>query len=81
MPTKGTSRSFSEPVQKTRKMYVILEVDYLVLSVSQPTTCHKFGAMGYSRYGGRVTGTVGLSCSRHMFTLPLGSVDLDGPEA
>ncbi|EJF55967.1 hypothetical protein DICSQDRAFT_150671 [Dichomitus squalens LYAD-421 SS1] len=47
----------------------------------EPTTCHKFGAMGYSRYGGRVTGTVGLSCARHMFTLPLGSVDLNGPEA
>ena len=48
---------------------------------SQPTTCHKIGAMGYSRFGGRISGTVGLSCARHMFLLPCGSVDLPRGEA
>ncbi|PIL28222.1 hypothetical protein GSI_09634 [Ganoderma sinense ZZ0214-1] len=47
----------------------------------EPTTCHKFGAMGYSRFGGRISGTVGLSCARHMFLLPCGSVDLPRGEA
>ncbi|KAM5532217.1 hypothetical protein V8D89_014117 [Ganoderma adspersum] len=27
----------------------------------EPTTSHKFGVMGYSRFGGRISGTVGLS--------------------
>ncbi|RPD55070.1 hypothetical protein L227DRAFT_475895, partial [Lentinus tigrinus ALCF2SS1-6] len=45
------------------------------------TTCNKFGAMGYSRFGGRVSGMVGLSCARHMFVLPNGTVDLTGGEA
>ncbi|KAI0730475.1 hypothetical protein C8Q76DRAFT_613044 [Earliella scabrosa] len=40
------------------------------------TTCNKFGAMGYSRFKGRVSGTVGLSCARHMVMLPCGCVDL-----
>ncbi|PIL33158.1 hypothetical protein GSI_04608 [Ganoderma sinense ZZ0214-1] len=47
----------------------------------EPTTCHKFGAMGYSQFGGRVSGTAGLSCARHMFLLPCGSVDLPRGEA
>ncbi|TFK79239.1 hypothetical protein K466DRAFT_505889, partial [Polyporus arcularius HHB13444] len=47
----------------------------------EDTTCQRFGAMGYSRFGGRVSGTVGLSCARHMFMLPCGSVDLDRGEA
>ncbi|PIL28435.1 hypothetical protein GSI_08469 [Ganoderma sinense ZZ0214-1] len=47
----------------------------------EPTTCHKFGAMGYTRFGGRISGTVGLSCARHMFLLPCGSVDLPRGEA
>ena len=46
----------------------------------QPTTCRKFGAMGYSRYKGRVSGVVGLSCARHMFVLPCGTVDIIGGE-
>ena len=36
--------------------------------------------MGYSRYKGRVSGVVGLSCARHMFTLPCGTVDITGGE-
>ncbi|EMD36363.1 hypothetical protein CERSUDRAFT_52053 [Gelatoporia subvermispora B] len=32
------------------------------------------------RYGGRVSGTVGLSCARHMFVLPGGGVDLQKGE-
>ncbi|TBU25756.1 hypothetical protein BD311DRAFT_780148 [Dichomitus squalens] len=47
----------------------------------EETTCHRFGAMGYSRFGGRVSGTVGLACARHMFLLPCGSVDLPAGEA
>ena len=35
-------------------------------STSQVTTCSKFGAMGYTRFHGRVSGTVGLCCARHM---------------
>ncbi|RDX45950.1 hypothetical protein OH76DRAFT_1356862, partial [Lentinus brumalis] len=47
----------------------------------ESTTCHKFGAMGYGTYTGRVSGTVGLSCARHMFVLPTGTVDLTAGEA
>lgn len=36
--------------------------------------------MGYGGYGGRVSGTVGLSCARHMFVLPGGGVDLQKGE-
>ncbi|KAI0741135.1 hypothetical protein C8Q76DRAFT_608959 [Earliella scabrosa] len=50
-------------------------------ATQDPTTCHKFGAMGYSRYGGRVTGIVGLTCARHMFALRLGAVDMDTGES
>ncbi|OCH89243.1 hypothetical protein OBBRIDRAFT_804820 [Obba rivulosa] len=46
----------------------------------EPSTCHKFGAMEYGGYGGRVSGTVGLSCARHMFVLPGGGVDLQKGE-
>ncbi|KAI0708129.1 hypothetical protein C8T65DRAFT_708633 [Cerioporus squamosus] len=47
----------------------------------EATSCHKFGAMGYGRYGGRVSGMVGLSCARHMFALPNSVVDLNVGEA
>ncbi|RDX46393.1 hypothetical protein OH76DRAFT_1356133 [Lentinus brumalis] len=47
----------------------------------ESTTCHKFGAMGYGRYGGRVSGVVGLSCARHMLALPNAVVDLNAGEA
>ncbi|KAI1785592.1 hypothetical protein LXA43DRAFT_899410 [Ganoderma leucocontextum] len=47
----------------------------------EPTTCRKFGAMGYSRYKGRVSGVVGLSCARHMFAIPCGTVDITGGES
>ncbi|KAI0340954.1 hypothetical protein BDW22DRAFT_1485896 [Trametopsis cervina] len=40
------------------------------------STCNKFGAMGFSGHWGSVSGMVGLSCARHMFVLPGGSVDL-----
>ena len=49
--------------------------------VKEDSSGSRFGAMGYSGHWGKVSGTIGLSCARHMFTLPLGSVDLDGPEA
>lgn len=32
--------------------------------------------MGYGKYRGLVSGTIGLSCARHMFFLPNGSVNL-----
>ncbi|PSS00733.1 hypothetical protein PHLCEN_2v4114 [Hermanssonia centrifuga] len=44
------------------------------------STCHKFGAMGYAGHWGNVSGTVGLSCARHMFVLPGGGVDLQKGE-
>ncbi|OCH93794.1 hypothetical protein OBBRIDRAFT_801700 [Obba rivulosa] len=44
------------------------------------STCHKFGAMGYGGYRGRVSGTVGLGCAQHMFVLPGGGVDLQKGE-
>ncbi|KAI0743712.1 hypothetical protein C8Q80DRAFT_1122124 [Daedaleopsis nitida] len=47
----------------------------------EKSTCNKFGAMGYSQYGGRVTGTVSLSCARHMFAMRMGAVDMDQGEA
>ncbi|RDX43436.1 hypothetical protein OH76DRAFT_1458396 [Lentinus brumalis] len=47
----------------------------------EATSCHKFGVMGYGRYGGRVSGMVGLSCARHMFALPNSVVDLNVGEA
>ncbi|KAI0338086.1 hypothetical protein BDW22DRAFT_1338518 [Trametopsis cervina] len=40
------------------------------------SSCNKFGAMGYSGHWGSVSGLVGLSCARHMFVLPGGTVDL-----
>ncbi|ETW79409.1 hypothetical protein HETIRDRAFT_322626 [Heterobasidion irregulare TC 32-1] len=46
----------------------------------EPSTCHQFGAMGYGGYWGKVSGTVGLSCARHMFVLPGGGVDLQKGE-
>ncbi|KAI1785585.1 hypothetical protein LXA43DRAFT_899423 [Ganoderma leucocontextum] len=45
------------------------------------TTCRKFGAMGYSRYKGRVSGVVSLSCAWHMFVIPCGTVDITGGES
>ncbi|KAI9062143.1 hypothetical protein FKP32DRAFT_1574418 [Trametes sanguinea] len=42
----------------------------------EESSCNRFGAMGYGRYSGRVSGMVGLTCSRHMFVLPGSLVDL-----
>ncbi|KAI0056526.1 hypothetical protein BV25DRAFT_1977834 [Artomyces pyxidatus] len=44
------------------------------------TTCHKFGAMGYGGYWGKISGTLGLFCARHMFAIPGGGVDLQKGE-
>ena len=44
------------------------------------STCNRFGAMGYGSHLGKVSGTMGLSCSRHMFALGGGGVDLEGGE-
>lgn len=49
-------------------------------SQSQPSTCHKFGALGYYGHWGSVSGTIGVSCARHMFMLPGGCVDLQKGE-
>ncbi|KIP01467.1 hypothetical protein PHLGIDRAFT_123325 [Phlebiopsis gigantea 11061_1 CR5-6] len=46
----------------------------------EPSTCHKFVAMGLGPYWGRVSGTVGLFCAHHMFVLPGGHVDLQKGE-
>ncbi|KAI0050137.1 hypothetical protein FA95DRAFT_686892 [Auriscalpium vulgare] len=46
----------------------------------EETTCHKFAALGYGGYWGNVSGTVGVSCARHMFVLPGGGVDLQKGE-
>ena len=36
--------------------------------------------MGYSRYGGRVTGLLGMTCARHMFAMRNAMVDMDRAE-
>ncbi|OCH83779.1 hypothetical protein OBBRIDRAFT_815708 [Obba rivulosa] len=46
----------------------------------EPSTCNKFEAMGYGTYRGKVSGTVGVICARHMFVLPGGGVDLQKGE-
>ncbi|THG98302.1 hypothetical protein EW026_g3863 [Hermanssonia centrifuga] len=46
----------------------------------ESSTCHKFGAMDYGGHWGSVSGTLGLSCARHMFVLPGGGVDLQKGE-
>ncbi|EKM57428.1 uncharacterized protein PHACADRAFT_192577 [Phanerochaete carnosa HHB-10118-sp] len=46
----------------------------------EPSTCHKFKAMGYGPYWGKVSGMVGLFCARHMMVLPGGHVDLQKGE-
>ena len=51
-------------------------VAHLIDGVLKHSTCHKFGAMGYAGYGGAVSGTIGVSCARHMFILPSSGVDL-----
>ncbi|GJE92976.1 hypothetical protein PsYK624_091350 [Phanerochaete sordida] len=46
----------------------------------EPSTCHKFGAMGYGHHWGKVSGTVGVFCARHMMAVPGGQVDLQKGE-
>ncbi|KAJ2961021.1 hypothetical protein NUW54_g14406 [Trametes sanguinea] len=41
----------------------------------EATTCNQFGAMGYGKYKGQVSGIIGITC-RHMFMLPGSIVDL-----
>ena len=49
-------------------------------NLSQHSTCHKFGAMGYSGHWGAVSGMVLMTCSRHNFVLPSSAVDLQKGE-
>ncbi|KAH9929863.1 uncharacterized protein BXZ73DRAFT_47795 [Epithele typhae] len=49
--------------------------------VNEATTCHEFGAMGYSRYAGRVTGLVGGTCARHQYWMRNSFVDLTKGES
>ncbi|GJE98479.1 hypothetical protein PsYK624_147110 [Phanerochaete sordida] len=46
----------------------------------EPSTCHKFEAMGHGPYWGKVSGTVGMFCARHMMVMPGGHVDLQKGE-
>lgn len=46
----------------------------------QKSTCHEFGAMGYGTYAGEVSGTVQVSCGRHMAALGGWVVDLQKGE-
>ncbi|KAI0654518.1 hypothetical protein C8Q70DRAFT_1047971 [Cubamyces menziesii] len=45
----------------------------------ESTTCHQFGAMGYGKYKGPVSGVVAITC-RHSFMLPGSIVDLTRAE-
>ncbi|KAI0054763.1 hypothetical protein BV25DRAFT_1816572 [Artomyces pyxidatus] len=45
----------------------------------EPTTCHKFAAMGLGGYWNNISGTLGVSC-RHLVVLPGGGVDLQKGE-
>ncbi|KAJ8474039.1 hypothetical protein ONZ51_g7481 [Trametes cubensis] len=62
--------------------YFVNEVDFAQYQErmkppqKEVSTCNKFGAMGYGRYSGRVSGMVGMTCSRHMFVIPSSLVDL-----
>ncbi|KAI0356813.1 hypothetical protein OH77DRAFT_1533775 [Trametes cingulata] len=42
---------------------------------NESTTCNQFGAMGYGKYKGKVSGIIAITC-RHMFMLPGSIVDL-----
>ncbi|KAI0372513.1 hypothetical protein BV20DRAFT_1034578 [Pilatotrama ljubarskyi] len=42
---------------------------------SESTTCNQFGAMGYGKYKGKVSGIIAITC-HHMFMLPGSIVDL-----
>ncbi|KAI0669304.1 hypothetical protein C8Q78DRAFT_1070866 [Trametes maxima] len=42
---------------------------------NEETTCNQFGAMGYGKYKGKVSGVIAITC-RPMFMLPGGIVDL-----
>lgn len=55
-------------------------VRYVLTFARQPSTCHQFGAMGYGPHWGKVSGTVGVFCARHMVALPGGQVDLQKGE-
>ncbi|KAI0063770.1 hypothetical protein BV25DRAFT_1767553, partial [Artomyces pyxidatus] len=45
----------------------------------EPSTCHKFAAMGLGGYWNNISGTLGVSC-RHQVVLPGGGVDLQKGE-
>ncbi|KAH9849133.1 hypothetical protein C2E23DRAFT_738021 [Lenzites betulinus] len=42
----------------------------------EESSCNKFAALGNGRYSGRVSGMVGMTCSRHMFVIANSLVDL-----
>ncbi|TCD62264.1 hypothetical protein EIP91_007122 [Steccherinum ochraceum] len=44
---------------------------------AEVSTCHQFGAMGHGYRWGKISGIFTICCSRHMFTLPGGIVDLE----
>ena len=46
----------------------------------EKTTCSQFIAGSSTIYSGKVSGMIGLFCSRHMFALPGGCVDLQKGE-
>ncbi|KAH9917370.1 uncharacterized protein BXZ73DRAFT_80823 [Epithele typhae] len=48
---------------------------------AEESTCNKFGAMGYQRYAGTVSGLLAMTCSRHMMTMRNSVVDLTKGEA
>ncbi|KAH9884295.1 hypothetical protein C8Q73DRAFT_796288 [Cubamyces lactineus] len=64
--------------------YTVLTKDFrkyprLTSHDAQESTCHKFDAMGYGGFSGKVTGTVALAC-RHQLMLPASVVDMDAGE-
>ena len=67
-----------DALETKRRRYIVRHYREHESDARQATTCHEFGAMGYSRYGGRVSGLVGLTCARHMFAMQGGFVDMDG---
>ncbi len=82
-PYERDYKVFLANVKPQKEVGVMSNLDsrWHVLTRSQETSCSRFGAMGYGRFGGRVAGMVGLTCARHMFVLPCGCVDLPGAEA
>lgn len=70
----------SGPYKREVRIKILTYTTFSSSYAPQHSTCHKFNAMGYVGYVGKVSGVIMLSCSRHMFVLPGSGVDLQKGE-